>query len=483
MPPIIQWFVLTDTGRVREANEDSVHTYPSSEDLKLQPTQIPPGGRLCVVADGMGGHRGGREASSLAVRRIGQYYYNQSGMLATEAIEAAIHQTSRDILLLGQRESDLERMGTTVVLATVDQGVAYVANVGDSRAYRLRDGQLRQISVDDRWVDTQVREGILTPEQARNHSYRNVLTQHLGSNEIPNVNQTQFPLKAEDRLLLCSDGLYELVSDQEISQILGSIPPERAPQRLIDLALQRGAPDNVTVAVGYYGALRPTRRSPFSRLQLAGIIAGIAALLFIFLLGSLAWSWLGSSQATAQQPTILTAPLGATATVGAFITAEAKPTATIMPLTPTPEFVPSASATETAPQAALAPLSNIRNPEQKRVQVFQINDPAGLTEEERWLFQQCESALDSNQSTYILSKHEQFKGANASFNINNMTIAIIPGHLTRNYDGVSSRCDSIYTNRNLDIIVNEPMPREEYSFLVEPEKIYLIRFGWEDYQR
>lgn len=256
MTTLLQWFVLSDRGQVREANEDSVQTHPDSDILRQRPDYMVPGGRLCIVADGMGGHRGGKQASDIAVKRIGQYYYTTQGEGPEQALRMAIQQTNHDILQVAQNDPSLENMGTTVVLATALDNQAYIANVGDSRAYLWRKGTLKLLSHDDRWVAQQMREGVLTMEQARNHEFRNLLVQYLGNAQGVKAHITQEMLQPEDRLLLCTDGLFEAVSEEEISRILAA-PPEQAARRLIKQALANRSSDNITVGVGYYGPLLP----------------------------------------------------------------------------------------------------------------------------------------------------------------------------------------------------------------------------------
>lgn len=340
MSSLLQWFVLSDIGRVREVNEDSVRTYPIAEELKRNPKLVPPGGRLCVVADGMGGHRGGREASSLAVRRIGQLYYSQLRTNPEETIESVIQQISRELLEVGQSDPELERMGTTVVLATAEGTTAYVANVGDSRAYLLRDRQIHRLTIDDRWVDLQVREGLLSDEQARAHAYRNLLTQYLGSAEVLNVHQARVTLQPGDLLLLCSDGLHDLVNDQELSQILTQTSPEGAPKRLVNLALKRGAPDNATVAVGYYGPLRPRYMWLLTPLLLVGALLLVAFLLSAALSGLRLASSSPLPTVTPERFFATTSTPTRIATSSSTST-EVRPTSTSIPATSTPTPTPT----------------------------------------------------------------------------------------------------------------------------------------------
>ncbi|NJL53949.1 serine/threonine-protein phosphatase [bacterium] len=257
MTAIIQWFTATDKGTLRKVNEDSVQIYPEHEDLIREPLLMPSGGRMCIVADGMGGHRGGQEASQTAVRRIAQYYYNQKGMSPDQALRAAVVQTGHDILAIGQSDPELQQMGTTVVAVAALNGNAYVVNVGDSRAYLLRNRQLMQISVDDSWVQQQVQMKTLTIDQARTHLQRNLLIQFLGSKQELNPHLYPLSLQDGDIFLLCTDGVFDVISQEAMIQMF-SVPPHQLPQvphQMIEQAMLNGTSDNVTVAVGYYGSL------------------------------------------------------------------------------------------------------------------------------------------------------------------------------------------------------------------------------------
>ena len=257
MTAIIQWFTATDKGTLRKVNEDSVQIYPEQEDLIREPFLAPPGGRICILADGMGGHRGGQEASQTAVRRIAQYYYNQKDMSPDQALHAAVVQTGHDILAIGQTDPELQQMGTTVVAAAAINGSAYIINVGDSRAYLFRNRQLAQISVDDSWVQQQVRMQTLSVDQAKTHLQRNLLTQFLGTKQELRPHLYPLTLQEGDILLLCTDGVFDVISQEMMTQML-SVPPHQLPQvphQMIEQAMLNGTSDNVTAAVGYYGPL------------------------------------------------------------------------------------------------------------------------------------------------------------------------------------------------------------------------------------
>ena len=478
MSHLLQWFIATDRGRVREANEDSVMAYPIAEDLARQPNLVPVGGRLCVVADGMGGHRGGREASTMAVRRIAMVYYNQQGQRPGDALAAAIQQTSREILLQGQSDPALERMGTTVVLATDEGEIAHIANVGDSRAYHWSAGRLQMISVDDRWVAAQVRERVLTEEQARNHMYRNVLTQNLGSAEPVVPHLAEVALQPGDVLLLCTDGLFELVSDEEIGHTLGTAPPERVPQLLVNLALRRGAPDNVTVAVGAYGPPQP--RPHYSPVWLIAV-ASLAVLLTIAIsavLGISMWRQGTSSVAISAHPGIITATVSSTAT---------RPTSTTIPVTTTPVLIPEPTAVPTI--ETFTPTVNVfstvvaPSPIMLGGPRIEISDPLispdGLTVEEKSVYEDCIKKISENpQSAGIIVARSEHSSATDPISFTFTTAleepqSILPNNKVRkNSDSV---CFIIIENEGKVFVSGDGLQTSiDYSF--KARQIYLVKY-------
>jgi serine/threonine protein phosphatase PrpC len=236
---------LTDVGRKRDRNQDNVtHFIPTDTNV------LDEKGALFVVCDGMGGHAAGEVAAEMGVNTIRETYYASRTPDTINALAAAI-ETANDAIYNHAREHpELTGMGTTCVTAAVVDGRAFVVNIGDSRAYLVRDGQMRQITRDHSWVAEQVRVGLLTEEQARSHSHRNVITRSLGTQ--PNVTADLFveTLQNGDRLLLCSDGLHGYVEGDEIErEMVEHKDPDRAAQRLVDMANENGGPDNITALI------------------------------------------------------------------------------------------------------------------------------------------------------------------------------------------------------------------------------------------
>jgi serine/threonine protein phosphatase PrpC len=232
---------LTDVGRRRDSNEDSM-TRLVPKDPKLMERK----GAIFVVADGMGGHAAGEVASEIAVETIREEYYEAVSDEVTEILTQAIKQANQVIYDRAIEQTARAGMGTTCVAVVIRGAVAYIANVGDSRVYLIRDGQLRQVTNDHSWVAEQVRAGMLTDEQARTHAHRNVITRALGTQ--PEVEADLFVevLQDGDHLLLCSDGLSGPVSDEEINRIISSAPAQEAVRALIAQANEQGGPDNIT---------------------------------------------------------------------------------------------------------------------------------------------------------------------------------------------------------------------------------------------
>lgn len=233
-------------GQVRQKNEDAAgFSKPSGQKEREEK------GTIFVVADGMGGHRGGEIASQLAVDTVISEYYTSTEHEPLGALEEAYRQANRVIHEKAIGDVDLFGMGTTCTTLVVIGSRAYCAHVGDSRAYVMRNGALTQITQDHSLVGEMVRSGILSNEDAQNHPKRNVITRSLGTNEELSVDFPAAPLELADGdvILLCSDGLTSLVTDEEVANILTENPPAQACATLVDLANEKGGKDNVTVQV------------------------------------------------------------------------------------------------------------------------------------------------------------------------------------------------------------------------------------------
>ena len=233
---------LTDVGRRRERNQDNAtHFVPSDEDV------LDEKGALFVVCDGMGGHAAGEVAAEFGVNTIREVYFSTHDDDIISGLANAVKVANETIYGFARQHPEMTGMGTTCVAFVAHSGRGYFLNIGDSRAYVVRDGKMRQITLDHSWVAEQVRAGLLTEEQARTHAHRNVITRSLGTQ--PNVSADLFieTLRDGDRILLCSDGLHGYVDEMEIErELLDEDDPEVLVHHLIDMANANGGPDNIT---------------------------------------------------------------------------------------------------------------------------------------------------------------------------------------------------------------------------------------------
>lgn len=237
---------LSHVGQVREQNED-YFAYYEYEDPDLAARK----GRLAIVADGVGGHVGGFAASRIAVDEVRYRYKDHPGDDPREALKDAIEAANRKIYEQGEEDSEYQGMGTTFTALVFRDGMAYLAHVGDSRAYLIRNGTISQLTRDHSRVARMVEAGMITPEEAEGHPESNVLEQAVGHRDTVDVDISVPPLETRpgDLLLLCSDGLHGLVSDEEMAHIADGPEPNAACQDLVDLANERGGHDNITVQI------------------------------------------------------------------------------------------------------------------------------------------------------------------------------------------------------------------------------------------
>ena len=232
-------FSATDIGQKRQMNQDYIYT--SSEPVGNLPN-------LFVVADGMGGHNAGDFASRYGVSVLVETIKKDKNFNPVKIIRNGIEEANREILEQAMENDTMSGMGTTMVAATVVGGYAYVANVGDSRLY-LAGSSLRQITQDHSLVAEMVRLGELKPEEAVNHPDKNIITRAVGTGEDVKIDFFDVKLESGDQILICSDGLTNMVSDRDIYEILRSGPGENRAQELVDQANANGGKDNIAVIV------------------------------------------------------------------------------------------------------------------------------------------------------------------------------------------------------------------------------------------
>lgn len=229
---------LTDPGLLRSTNQDYYH--------------IDPDGRFVIVADGMGGHAGGQEASQIATEKIKAYLAEHwlSTVESEKLLEQALYEANQAIVEDQKNHPERADMGTTAVVVMFRLQHSWFAHVGDSRLYRFRGSRLEQITEDHTWVAKAMKAGDITPEQARVHPWRHVLSQCLGRRDLQQVDVQTMDVQQGDRLLLCSDGLTEELNDALIvSDLELNIQNEEIATNLIEAAKEEGGRDNITVVI------------------------------------------------------------------------------------------------------------------------------------------------------------------------------------------------------------------------------------------
>jgi serine/threonine protein phosphatase PrpC len=245
----VSFEALSDVGRKRKGNEDA---HAANEEQNLY-----------VVADGMGGHAAGEVASRIAVEAIEEFVALTAGneeitwpfgldetiSYDGNRLKTAIRHANRRVLEATRESAELEGMATTVAAVLVEGDVANLAHVGDSRIYRWSDEELSLLTSDHSWVNEQIQTGVISPEQARSHPLRNVVTRALGGRADLLVDIQALKMKDGDVLLLCSDGLTTMISDEEIAGTLrgGGGDLAQAARALVDQANEHGGEDNITV--------------------------------------------------------------------------------------------------------------------------------------------------------------------------------------------------------------------------------------------
>ncbi len=230
-------FSATDIGQKRQMNQDFL--FASEEPVGNLPN-------LFVVADGMGGHNAGDFASRYGVSVLVENVKKDKNFNPVKIIRAGIEAANREVMEQARRDPSMAGMGTTMVAATIVGGYAYIANVGDSRLYLVSD-QLSQITQDHSLVEEMVRLGELTPEEARNHPDKNIITRAVGTGEEVRIDFFDMKLEEGAMLLMCSDGLTNMVDDETIYDIVKNVENPGKAQALVDQANANGGKDNIAV--------------------------------------------------------------------------------------------------------------------------------------------------------------------------------------------------------------------------------------------
>ncbi|HEX4489243.1 MAG TPA: PP2C family serine/threonine-protein phosphatase [Terriglobales bacterium] len=244
--PGIKLAGLSDVGCQRENNEDKLAYWeaPSDEEFARK-------GRLLSVADGMGGHEGGAEASRIAVETVEEIYRSANGSDIRAILLKAFQTAHQRILEYADAHPGLQGMGTTctaVVLRGLD---LYYAHIGDSRLYLAREEAIYRLTRDQSYVGKLVEQGIISTEEAGTHPQRHILTSALGAGAevIPECPEEPLSLESADVLVLCTDGLWSLLAEADVQKVVMSKNPEDACKELVKMARDEGGPDNITVQV------------------------------------------------------------------------------------------------------------------------------------------------------------------------------------------------------------------------------------------
>jgi len=235
----------SDVGCCREINEDCIrYIQPGDADVLARK------GRLAVVADGMGGHAGGEKASHLAVDVLSQIYYEDANPPPV-ALAQALNKANDWIYRVASGNAALKGMGTTCTALVLRGSSAYWAHVGDSRLYLIRQNSITMQTEDHSIVTAMVKDGLIKAEEARNHPNKNVILRALGTSPKVNIDITRkpFQLEAGDLFILCSDGLSDLVEQEEIRQFASQNDLQKACTELIARAKERGGYDNISVGI------------------------------------------------------------------------------------------------------------------------------------------------------------------------------------------------------------------------------------------
>lgn len=233
-------FSLTDIGRKREVNQDYV--YVTDKPVGHVPN-------LFVVADGMGGHKAGDFASKYAVQVLEEHVRNHSGMGPELIITDAVREANRKIVEKAKQDTGLEGMGTTLVVATIIEHTLYFVNVGDSRLYLIRD-EIKQLSKDHSLVEEMVRLGGINEEEAKHHPDKNIITRAIGAKDDVEVDFFEYRLQKGDIILMCTDGLTNMVDDDEIFRIVkGGRDVVETAMQLVEKANENGGKDNIGIVL------------------------------------------------------------------------------------------------------------------------------------------------------------------------------------------------------------------------------------------
>lgn len=264
---------------------------------------------LAIVADGIGGHQAGEVAAQLTIDTIIHQLLSYRGGDPLPELQSAIIEAGRVVSAAAHAQEERAGMGSTVALAMVIGSRLYTAHVGDSRIYLLRGGRLQQISTDHTWVQEAVEYDIIAPDEVRGHPHAHILRRHIGGDQLPEPDTRMrlkdgesdrqslahqgTALRKNDRILLCSDGLTDMVEDMEIYQGLSGYEPQQGVEFLTQQALERGGDDNITILILAAPHSRPTGARTRRQRRLMNTMVAIFVLLALITIGVFAAMWFG----------------------------------------------------------------------------------------------------------------------------------------------------------------------------------------------
>ncbi|GAA0176949.1 Stp1/IreP family PP2C-type Ser/Thr phosphatase [Clostridium sediminicola] len=231
-------FKMTDKGKYRELNEDCIGHY-SNESFDL-----------LVVADGMGGHNAGEVASEVAVKTLVDFFNNAKISNAKEQLINAVKTANEKINSLANLNNEYNGMGTTITACLINKNDIYVINVGDSRCYIVKNGSISRITKDHSLVQELVDIGSITEEEARNHPSKNIITRALGTNLDVEVDFYHLENNKISHILLCTDGLSNVVTNEEILKVIKKITLDKVCKKLVMMSIEKGSRDNISVICG-----------------------------------------------------------------------------------------------------------------------------------------------------------------------------------------------------------------------------------------
>ena len=278
----------TDAGNVRDRNEDLL--YVPDQSVVEQSDVV-----ILALADGMGGYERGEVASKIAIDTLLDKFQGGDNSDPVQLLKQAYRDANKVIYEDGSAKGDHNIMGTTLVAAIIQEDDLTIGNVGDSRAYLMRAGRLNQVTTDHSLVAEQVKMGVMTEDEARESTHKNIITRAIGHRDRVEVDIFEIKLLPEDKLFLSSDGIHDYLSDDEILDVLKTMEPEPATKELISRALSAGSTDNVSAVCAWMAPLsiieppEPVAEpGDMSRLLVpimvaVGLIIVIAIVLFVYL--------------------------------------------------------------------------------------------------------------------------------------------------------------------------------------------------------